>query len=181
MGIYRVPGAHGNFGRTVLDDLLPVLYEDLRRIARREIGREHAPPTLNATDLVHEAYLRLAASRPEAADRAHMLALASRVMRQVLVDRARRRRADKRGGGAERVTLSGLPVAAGELDEAELLALDDALAQLEPRQRQVVECRFFGGMSEAEIAEALGVTERTVRRDWVKARAWLYRDLYTGS
>ena len=174
----RLLSAARDGDRDALDRAFPLVYEDLRLIARREVGREHEARTLRPTDLVHEAYLKLAGGATvPAANRAHFLALASRAMRQILVDQARNRRAAKRGGGLFRATLSD-----GDwvIDAApdDLLALDDALAQLDARQRQVVECRFFGGMSEAEVAEALGITERTVRRDWVKARAWLYRALY---
>jgi RNA polymerase sigma-70 factor, ECF subfamily len=164
--------------RVALDRILPLIYDDLRRLARRQLGREGGARTLDPTALVHEAYLKLAGGGTiGAADRAHFLAIAARAMRQVLVDHARKRRTAKRGEGWERTTLSDTP-GAGSLDAAELLALDAALEQLEPRQRQVVECRFFGDMEEAEIALALGVSERTVRRDWVKARAWLNRILY---
>jgi RNA polymerase sigma factor (TIGR02999 family) len=157
--------------------LIPLLYEDLRAAARRQLAREHAPRTLHATALVHEAYLKLAgAGGVVAANRSHFLALAARAMRQVLVDQARQRQASKRGGGWARTTLHG--AIAAEFDPAELLALDQALERLEERQRVVVECRFFAGMEETEIAAVLGVSERTVRREWVKARAWLYRALY---
>jgi RNA polymerase sigma factor (TIGR02999 family) len=161
-----------------LDRLVPLIYDDLRLLARRQLGREYGDRTLNPTALVHEAYLKLGAGAKVAADRAHFLAIAARAMRQVLVDRARDRKAAKRGGGAwERTTLTdGAWV--GEFDPDGMLALDEGLARLEPRQRQVVECRFFGGMEEQEIAEALGVSERTIHRDWVKARAWLYRYFY---
>jgi RNA polymerase sigma factor (TIGR02999 family) len=160
---------------TALDRLVPLLYEDLRRLARRQLGHEYGERTLNATALVHESYLKLGGGAFAAADRAHFLAIAARAMRQVLVDRARDRKAAKRGGGLwERTTLTdGAWV--GNFDADGVLALEEALAALEPRQRQVVECRFFGGMEEQEIAVALGVSERTVHRDWVKARAWLYR------
>jgi RNA polymerase sigma-70 factor, ECF subfamily len=158
-----------------LERLVPLLYEDLRRLARRQLGHEYAERTLNATALVHESYLKLGRSVLAATDRAHFLAIAARAMRQVLVDHARDRKAAKRGGGSwERTTLTdGAWVR--EFDGDGVLALDEAIAGLEPRQRQVVECRFFGGMEEHEIAAALGVTERTVQRDWVKARAWLSR------
>lgn len=147
-------------------------------LARRQLRREHGERTMHPTSLVHEAYMKLASSKAlNAEDRAHFLAIAARAMRQVLVDDARRRSAVKRGGAWERVVLGDDDEAYG-FDIQELLALDDALDHLEPRQRQVVQCRFFGGMEEQEIAAALGVTERTVRRDWVKARAWLYRSLY---
>ena len=163
-----------------LERLLPVVYADLRAVAEREMRREAAGHTLQPTALVHEAYLRLAGAAGNAADRTHFLAIAARAMRQVLVDHARRRDAAKRGGGAPPVTLTDA-VGAGPLDLDELLALDRALDTLDPRQRQVVECRFFAGMEESEIATALGLSERTVRRDWAKARAWLYRELYPGS
>ena len=158
-----------------LERLVPLVYEDLRRLARRQLGHEYAERSLNATALVHESYLKLGAGALTATDRAHFLAIAARAMRQVLVDHARDRKAAKRGGGMwERTTLTdGAWVR--EFDVDGVLALDDALAALEPRQRQVVECRFFGGMEEQEIAVALGVSERTVHRDWMKARAWLYR------
>jgi RNA polymerase sigma factor (TIGR02999 family) len=161
-----------------LDRLLPLVYDDLRRLARRQLGYEYVERTLNPTALVHESYLKLGRAAMAAHDRAHFLAIAARAMRQVLVDQARDRKAAKRGGGAwERTTLTDGAWAA-ELDPDGMLALDDALSRLEPRQRQVVECRFFGGMEEREIAEALGISERTVHRDWLKARAWLYRYFY---
>jgi len=161
-----------------LDRLVPLVYDDLRRLAHRQLGREGGGHTLQTTGLVHEAYLKLAGGAGiGAANRAHFLAIAARAMRQVLVDYARRRKAEKRGGGVINVTLNdgdqGMDVSSDDL-----LALDDILGQLEERQRQVVELRFFGGLEEKDIAEALGVSERTVRRDWVKARAWLYRALY---
>jgi RNA polymerase sigma factor (TIGR02999 family) len=155
-----------------LERLIPLVYEDLRRLARRQLG--YRERTLNATALVHEAYLKLGRAPLHAADRVHFLAIAARAMRQVLVDEARHRQAAKRGGGWERTTL-GNQAWATEFDPDGVLALDEAMAALEPRQREVVECRFFGGMELQEIAGALGVSERTVRRDWLKARAWLYR------
>ena len=160
-----------------LDRVVPLVYEDLRRLARRQLARSFGTPTIRPTELVHDAYVKLAGSRaPAAVDKAHFLAIAARAMRQVLIDHAREQRAAKRGGGWKRATLSGSHWVT-DFDVEELLTLDAALEQLEPRQRQVVECRFFGGMEERDIAEALGITERTVRRDWVKARAWLYRAL----
>ena len=162
-----------------LDRLVPLIYEDLRRLAHRQLDREGGGHTLQTTALIHEAYLKLAGpgGAQAASNRAHFMAIAARAMRQVLVDYARRRKAAKRGGGVIYATLGDAaePVDASADD---LLALSDALDQLDPRQRQVIECRFFGGMEEKEIAEALGVSERTVRRDWVKARAWLHRALY---
>jgi RNA polymerase sigma factor (TIGR02999 family) len=162
-----------------LDRLLPMVYEDLRRVAHRQLDREGGGHTLQTTALIHEAYLKLAAGGAmSATSRAHFLAIAARAMRQVLVDYARRRKAAKRGGGVISVTL-GDQAQPADTSADDLLALDDALKELDPRQRQVIECRFFGGMEEKDIAEALGVSERTVRRDWVKARAWLYQALYS--
>ena len=164
-----------------LDRLVPLVYEDLRRVAHRQLDREGGGYTLQMTALIHEAYLKLASGGGmSATSRAHFLAIAARAMRQVLVDYARRRKAAKRRrrgdlGDARRP--GGYPDTSAD----DLLALDDALNQLDPRQRQVIECRFFGGMEEKDIAEALGVSERTVRRDWVKARAWLYREHVSGT
>ena len=169
--------ARGGDGEAV-DRVMALVYEDLRRVARGHVGRERAGHTLGATALVHESYMRLVGSSAfQAEDRAHFLAIASRSMRQVLVDHARRTRAEKRGGGLHHTTLTD-GSASVELDPEELLALDAALESLEERQRRVVEYRFFGGMEEEEIASVLGVSARTVRRDWVKARAWLYSTLY---
>jgi len=172
--ITRVLQAAAAGDRAALDRVLPLLYEDLRRLARRQLAREQGPRTIQPTTLVHEAYLKLAGNAPRARDRAHLLAIAAHAMRQVLVDHARERRAAKRGPEWVRTTITDA-VSTTELDSEGLLALNDALERLEPRQRQVVECRFFAGLDDAEIAEALGVTTRTVRRDWVKARAWLNR------
>jgi RNA polymerase sigma factor (TIGR02999 family) len=165
--------------REALDRLLPLVYEELRRLAGRQLKREYSSRTLQATALVHEAYVKMVAGGAiDANDRSHFMAIAGRAMRQVLVDQARKRNASKRGGDWARTTLGNAQQVGGEFDAAEMLALDAALDQLDERQRQVVEYRFFAGMEEKEIAAVLGVTDRTVRRDWVKARAWLYRALY---
>lgn len=162
-----------------LESVLTLMYDDLRMLARRRLGREFHARTLEPTALVHEAYLKMmGGATVDASDRAHLLALASRAMRQVLVDRARRRTAAKRADAWKQVTLTDAGTPDG-LDAEELLSLDDALARLEPRQRQIVECRFFGGMTDEEIAASLGVTDRTVRREWTKARAKLNRALYS--
>ena len=168
-----------------MDRLLPLVYGDLRRMAHRQLAAEPSGHTLSTTALVHEAYLRLAEqTRAEWTDRGHFFAVAARVMRRVLVDYARRHRAERRGGAEQqRVALedadgAGALVAAARADE--LLALDEAmarLAQLDERLCRVVECRFFAGLSEGETAEALGVSQRTVSRDWTTARGWLYREL----
>jgi RNA polymerase sigma factor (TIGR02999 family) len=170
-------------GGQPLDQLLPLVYDELRAIAHRRLAARGAGGgggTLQTTGLVHEAYLKLAdQSRAHAVDRAHFLALASLAMRHVLVDRAKARVAVKRGGERFRVTLDEEQIAVDDQPEA-LLQLDEAmhrLAALQPRLAQVVECRFFGGLSEEEIADALGVTVRTVQRDWAKARMLLRHEL----
>ena len=161
-----------------LEKVLVLIYDDLRALARRQLRREYSSRTLEATALVHEAYLKMTrGAKLTAHDRSHVLALAAHAMRQVLVDHARRRRAAKREDAWKHVTLTDVGPMGG-LDSGELIALDDALARLDPRQRQIVECRFFAGMDDAEIATALGVSDRTVRREWVKARAWLNRAMY---
>lgn len=160
-----------------VDRLFPLVYEELRRLARARVRRGGEGRTLEPTGLVHEAYMKLAGSGSIPAEsRAHFLAIASRAMRQVLVDRARARGALKRGGDQAPVTLLDGHVAI-EVDPVRMLALHEAIESLDPRQREVVEARFFGGLEEREIAGLLGVSERTVRREWVKARAWLVRAL----
>ena len=166
--------------RESLDRLVPALYDQLRVIAHRQIARRARGGTLDTTALVHEAYLKVVdQSRQEMPDRAHFLALASLAMRHVLVDRARARERLKRGGACGHVTFEEDKIAVDDQPGA-LLQLDDALtwlADMEPRLARVVECRFFGGLTEEEIATALGVTIRTVRRDWAKARMLLRRAL----
>jgi RNA polymerase sigma factor (TIGR02999 family) len=166
--------------RDTLDELMPVVYEQLRALARRQLAIREQDATLSTTGLVHEAYLKLVdQSRVAWRDRAHFFALASVAMRHVLVDRARARLTQKRDGGLRRVTLDNEQIASADQPEA-MLELNDAverLAAAEPRLGRVVECRFFGGLSEEETAEALGITTRTVQRDWVKAKMLLRRAL----
>jgi RNA polymerase sigma factor (TIGR02999 family) len=166
--------------RTALDRLFPVVYDELRRVAHRHLRHERTGHTLGTTALVHEVYLRLATERGVPfTDKAHFFALAARAMRHVLVDCARRYRGARRGGGEQHLMLEeASAVAVTRADE--MLELDEALhrlADLDPRLAQIVECRFFGGLSEEETADAVGVTARTVRRDWTKARGWLSREL----
>jgi RNA polymerase sigma factor (TIGR02999 family) len=163
-----------------MDRIIALVYDHLHLLAKRQLRREFGASTMHPTSLVHEAYMKLARGALDVEDRAHLLAIAARAMRQVLVENARRRLASKRGGEGATIAL-GEQSGTRELSSEDLFALNDAVAALEPRQRHVVECRFFGGMDEQEIAATLGVTERTVRRDWVKARAWLYRALYGAS
>jgi RNA polymerase sigma-70 factor, ECF subfamily len=174
----RLPGDHGEGGRAVLDRQLPLLYDQLKRIAARQLRRERAGHTLSPSALVHEAYLKLAVqTRVELKNRSHLLALSARMMRRVLVDHARGRDAHKRGGDWIQTTLPDEASPTGA-DPDDLLALDSALQRLDARQRKVVELRFFVGMTEAEIGEVLDLSTRTVRRDWGKARAWLYSELH---
>lgn len=160
--------------------LFPLVYDELRRIARRQLKREQPGHTLDTTALVHESYLKLMdQARVTWADRSHFLAIAAQAMHRILLDYARHYRALKRGNGGERVPLDDAMLVVEERADT-LLALDEALgqlAQLDERLSRVVECRFFGGMTEEETAQALGVTSRTVRRDWTKAKGWLCRAL----
>jgi RNA polymerase sigma factor (TIGR02999 family) len=165
--------------RDAFDQILPLVYHELRRAARRELAVRPSD-TMSTTALVHELYLKF--SRAERADwrnRAHFLGVASVAMRHILVDRARRRRAEKRGGPHRHVTLDDDLTAADSQAESllELHEALDQLAKLNERLARVVECRFFGGMTEQETAEALHIAVRTVRRDWIKARGLLYQAL----
>ncbi len=163
-----------------IDNLATLCYEELQAIARRERRNAMDVATLDTSAVVHEAFLRLVSQRQLAnADRLQFLAAAAVTMRRVIIDYVRRKRAEKRGGEVMPVTLDGAPGVVELRDEA-LLALDEALERLavvDPRLVRVVEYRYFCGMTEEETAEALGVTARTVRRDWVKARGWLYAEL----
>jgi RNA polymerase sigma factor (TIGR02999 family) len=162
------------------DRLFPAVYAELRRQARRRMGREHAGHTLQTTALVHEAYLRLVDQRHAGWEsRTQFFAVAAQVMRRVLVDHARARGAARRGGTAVTVALADDAAAAPERD-ADVLALDEALARLatfDPRQARVVELRYFAGLGIDEAAEVLGVSRATANRDWAMARAWLRREL----
>lgn len=174
---HRAPGA--------MDRLMPLVYEDLRRVAHRQLRAESTGHTLSATALVHEAYLRLVdQSRTEWQDRAQFFAVASRVMRRILIDYARRHRALRRGGEPDRtrptrVTLDEAEIPVAERADA-LIALDEALERLavvDARLARVVECRFFAGLTEPETSEALGISRRTVAREWAIAKGWLYQEL----
>jgi RNA polymerase sigma factor (TIGR02999 family) len=172
--------AWGEGDAEALGRLTPLVYQELRRIARGYMAHERPNHTLQATALVNEAYLRLIDTRQvDWQDRAHFLAICARAMRQILVDHARSRASQKHGGGQMPLQFDenlGLP----QSHHSHLLELDDALkrlAELDPRKSQVVELRFFGGLSLEETCEALKVSPRTVKRDWQLARAWLYREL----
>jgi RNA polymerase sigma factor (TIGR02999 family) len=168
---------------SALEELVPHVYAELRRIAGRHMRRERPGQTLQATALVHEAYIRLFKDEELSFEnRAHFFGIAARAMRQILVEHARSRDARKRGGGLRRVTLDeGL--ASGQPAHVDLLALDEALERLATRsaaQARIVELRFFGGLTNEETAAALGVSPATVKRAWTMARAWLFRELTEG-
>jgi RNA polymerase sigma-70 factor, ECF subfamily len=167
--------------KSAADRLFPLVYEELKRQARAYIRRERSDHTLQPTALVHEAYLRMInqASPTTISDRVHFYGIAARVMRQILVDHARQHNAEKRGGAIERFSVEDVNILPDQ-SAADLMELDEALKKLEAideRKARVVDMRFFGGLTEAEIAEVLDVTEKTVRRDWQFAKLWLFREL----
>lgn len=172
--------AWGQGDAAALEKLMPLVYAELRRLARRYMNRQRPDHTLQTTALVNEAYLRLIdSSRVQWQDRAHFFAVSAQLMRRILVDFARAQGNLKRGGGAQQLSLDQAMEISAERGP-DLIALDDALntlAAMNPRQSQIVELRYFGGLSEEETAEALKVSTRTVRRHWSLARAWLYREL----
>ena len=172
--------AWGQGDEAAFEQLIPVVHGELRRIARRHMGGERGGHTLQPTALVNEAYVKLIdAQHVQWQDRAHFFAMSSRLMRRVLVDRARARGYQKRGGGAHQVTLDDAHLGVKE-KAADIIALDDALttlAAIDERKSQVVEMRYFGGLSVEETAEALGVSVRTIKRDWTMAKLWLLREL----
>lgn len=171
------PGADGSVSRPVSPELSLEVYQQLRRIARRHLVRWGEGATVSPTTMVHEAWMRLSANDGEFwNDQAHFMAVASRAMRQLLVDRARRRTAAKRGGGAVHVTDEDIAGEDEGLSRLTVLAVDQALgslAQHDPVLERVVECRFFAGLSTAETAQALGRSMRSIERDWARARAYL--------
>jgi RNA polymerase sigma factor (TIGR02999 family) len=166
--------------RNDLEALLPLVYDELRRLAHYHLKNERPGHTLQTTALVHEAYFRLVGQElPEWESRAHFFAIAAQLMRQILVDYARRRRASKRGSGVCMLTLDDA-LALSRRKDVDIIALDDALntlAELDPRQSRVVELRFFAGLSLEETSEVMGIATATVQRDWTAARAWLHREI----
>ena len=179
-GVTDLLQAWSQGNEAALERLIPIVHLELRRLARRQMRRERDGHTLQTTALVNEVYVRLVdLSRVRWQDRTHFFAMSSRLMRRVLVDHARSRRYLKRGGGAVLVTLNP-DLALTPSRGTDLVALDDALTVLaakDPRKGRVVELRFFGGLSVAETAETLGVSEETVMRDWRMAKAWLHKEL----
>lgn len=166
--------------KSAAERLFPLVYDELKRQARRYLNRERSDHTLQPTALVHEAYLKMVDQTVLAAEnRAHFFGIASRVMRQILVDHARQHNAEKRGGAAQRFSIEDIDILP-EQAAADIIELDEALQKLEAideRKASVVDMRFFGGLKETEIAEVLGVTEKTVRRDWQFAKLFLFREL----
>lgn len=169
--------------QSALDELYPLVYDELHRIARRYMSREKKGHTLQTTALINEAYVRLVDQKNvQWANRSHFFAISAQIMRRILIDHARRHRYAKRGGGAQQVSLEEVAVITPDVSR-ELLLLDEALnslAEMDPRRSQVVELRYFGGLNNEEIAGVLNISENTVTRDWNMARAWLYQQL-TGS
>jgi RNA polymerase sigma factor (TIGR02999 family) len=168
--------------RAALDALVPVVYKELRRLAHCELRKERPNHTLQSAALVHEAYFRLLGQNPpQWESRTHFFAIAAQLMRQILVDYARRRRASKRGSGVCMLTLEDAVALPQRKDkDVDVIALDDALntlAELDPRQSRVVELRFFAGLSLEETSEVMGIATATVQRDWTAARAWLHREI----
>jgi RNA polymerase sigma factor (TIGR02999 family) len=173
----------GKGDRSALDKLLPLVHSELRRIAQRQMSQERPGHTLQATALVNEAYLKLAGHQGfDWQNRAHFFAVCAQVMRHILIDHARAHARDKRGGGAVRVSLNDALVVA-EDQNAHFIALDEALRVLErldPQKGKIVELRYFGGLSIEETAEVLNASPRTIRREWQRAKAWLYRMMTEG-
>lgn len=172
--------AWGGGDRAALDRLMPLVYQELRRLAHRQMRRERGGDTLQTTALVNEAYLRLVDyERVKARDRSHFLGIAAQAMRRILIERARSRRSNKRGSNPQRLSLEEVADVADER-AADLLALDEALqtlSNIDPRKAQLVELRYFGGLTIEEAANVLGVSTPTVERDWRTARIWLHREI----
>jgi RNA polymerase sigma factor (TIGR02999 family) len=184
--VTRLLGEVQRGNRAVLGELFALVYEELHARAHQQRARWHGDYTLNTTALVHEAYLKLVdQSQAQWEGRSHFLGVAAKAMRHILIDYARRRRAEKRGGDVQKLSLDEMKVGTDDLvltqERAEaLVVLDEALKRLEQeseREARVVECRFFGGMTVEETAAALGVSARTVKRDWAMAQAWLHREM----
>ncbi len=169
-----------NGDREAESALVPLVYDELRRLARRYMRHERPDHTLQSTALVHEAYLKLIEQRETAwQNRAHFFGVASQLMRRILMDHARTKLAKKRGGSQQKISLDDA-VAFSPAQSEQFLAVDEALdrlSQLNPRQGRIVELRFFGGLTDEEVAEVLAISTRTVKRDWSVARAWLFREL----
>ena len=174
----------GNGDRDALKRVLPLVYDELRRLARHQLRQQRPNHTLQTTGLVHEAYLRLAEEKSlRVKDRAHLLGIAAQLMRWILVDYERNRRAVKRGAGATRLTLDPSVASRSEGQDVDLLALNEALdrlAKLDSQQSRIVELHYFGGLTIEDTSEFLGISPATVKRSWSSARAWLLREMGRG-
>jgi RNA polymerase sigma factor (TIGR02999 family) len=170
-----------NGNEAAMEKILPVVYDELRRTARRNLRRESPEISIQTGELINEAYLKLVDQREsDWQNRAHFFAVAARVMRNVLVDRARSRQFAKRGGGAKKISMDEIIIASPERD-VNVIDLHEALtslAQFDERKSQIVELRYFGGLSVEETAEVMGISAITVKREWLKAKSWLYQSLH---
>jgi RNA polymerase sigma factor (TIGR02999 family) len=172
-----------NGDQSALDQLMPLVYDELRHLADSYLRRERADHTLQPTALVHEAYLRLVDQSLHLQNRAHFFGVAAQIMRCILVDHARAHRSAKRGGAAQKLSLDAV-AGLTEEREVDLIALDDALRSLaafDPQQSRIVELRYFGGLTIEEVAQVLGISPATVKREWHLARAWLHREISKNS
>jgi RNA polymerase sigma factor (TIGR02999 family) len=178
--VTRILNAAGTGDRQAAEELIPIVYDELRKLASWRLGQEAAAHTLQATALVHEAYLKLSPGEAQWDGRKHFFSAAAEAMRRILIDRARRRKAVRHGGEMNRTEFVEDGISAPSSDDDELLAIHDLLdrfAELEPRKAEVVKLRYFVGMTIEETAEALGIATPTAKRDWTFARAWLFREL----
>lgn len=172
-----------NGNKEALDELMPMVYEELRRLARHYMRRERAGHTLQTTALVNEAYVRLVGYKMDWQSRAHFIAIAAQAMRRILVERARKHGSLKRGGDAQKVSLDDAATVSPQRVE-EMLAVENALTSLEeldPRRGRIVELRFYGGLNVDETAQVLGISTPTVKREWRAAKAWLHRSITEGT
>ena len=172
-----------NGNKAALDALMPMVYEELRRLARHYMRRERAGQTLQTTALVNEAYVRLVGYKMDWQSRAHFIAIAAQAMRRILIERARKHRSVKRGGDAQKVSLDDTATVSPQRVE-EMLAVENALTRLEeldPRRGRIVELRFYGGLNVDETAHVLGISSPTVKREWRAAKAWLHRSITEGT
>lgn len=178
--VTRVLRAAGEGDKQAAEELIPLVYGELRKLAAWRLGQEAAAHTLQATALVHEAYMKLAPGESQWEGRKHFFSAAAEAMRRILIDRARHRKAIRHGGGLKRTGLAEDIIAAPSTQDEEILAIHEILdrfAQIEPRKAEVVKLRYFVGMTIEETAEALGISTPTAKRDWIFARAWLFREL----
>lgn len=178
--VTRILNAAAGGDRQAAEDLIPLVYGELRRLAAWRLGREAEAHTLQATALVHEAYLKLSPGEPQWEGRRHFFHAAGEAMRRILIDRARHRKAARHGGGLQRTGFAEDAITIPSVRDDEMLAIHEILdrfARIEPRKAEVVKLRYFVGMTLEETAEALGISTPTAKRDWIYARAWLFREL----